>query len=68
MLSNVTDTFADGKVIVLINSTNTLELGFLEDYDDLIDAAMYIGATGQSQYPIFSTDKRSLKRQTRTAR
>ncbi len=48
MLSNVTDTFADGKVIVLINSTNTLELGFLEDYDDLIDAAMYIGATGQS--------------------
>lgn len=46
MLEKVTDTFKDGKVIVLLNTTNTMELGFLEDYG--VDAALYIGATGQS--------------------
>ena len=34
------------KTIVLINSTNTLETGFLND--DRIDAALSVGATGQS--------------------
>lgn len=46
MLEKVTQTFADGKVIVLLNTTNTMELGFLEQYD--VDAALYIGAVGQS--------------------
>lgn len=46
MLEYVTTYFSSGKVIVLLNTTNTMELGFLEDYG--IDAAMYIGATGQS--------------------
>lgn len=46
MLEKVTSTFADGKVIVLLNTTNTMELGFLEEYG--VDAALYIGATGQS--------------------
>lgn len=32
------------KVIVLINASNTLELGFLEEYD--IDAAIVVGAIG----------------------
>lgn len=46
MLQKVTETFADGKVIVLLNTTNTMELGFLEDYE--VDAAMYVGPVGQS--------------------
>lgn len=46
MLKHVSETFSDGKVIVLLNTTNTMELGFLEEYD--VDAAMYIGAPGQS--------------------
>lgn len=46
MLQKVTDTFEDGKVIVLLNTTNTMELGFLEEYG--VDAALYIGAVGQS--------------------
>ncbi len=46
MLQNVTQRFAEGKVIVLLNTTNTMELGFLEDYN--VDAALYIGAVGQS--------------------
>ncbi len=37
-----------GKVIVLLNTTNAMELGFLEDADYGIDAAMYIGLPGQS--------------------
>ena len=35
-----------GKVIILLNTCNAMETGFLED--DKIDAAMYVGATGQS--------------------
>lgn len=35
-----------GTVIVLINTTNTMHTGFLAD--DGIDAAMYVGLTGQS--------------------
>ncbi len=35
-----------GTVIVLINSTNTMEMGFLKDAR--IDAALNVGATGQS--------------------
>lgn len=48
MLENIKQYFGDGKgkVIVLINTTNTMELGFLEEYD--IDAAMFIGSPGQS--------------------
>ena len=34
------------KVIVLLNTTNTMHAGFLEDYD--IDACLYVGITGQS--------------------
>ena len=37
-----------GKVIVLLNTTNVMECGFLEDADYGIDAAMYIGLPGQS--------------------
>ena len=36
------------KVIVLFNTTNVMECGFLEDPDYGIDAAMYIGLPGQS--------------------
>ena len=48
MFENIKKHFGDGKgkVIVLINTTNTMELGFLETYD--IDAAMFIGSPGQS--------------------
>ncbi len=46
MLENVSSWFVDGKVIVLLNTSNTMELGFLEEYG--VDAAFYIGATGQS--------------------
>ena len=46
MIEKVTQKFSDGKVIVLLNTTNTMELGFLEDYG--VDAALYIGAVGQS--------------------
>ena len=35
-----------GTVIVLLNTTNTMHAGFLED--DGIDAALYVGITGQS--------------------
>ena len=34
------------KVIVLLNTSNTMELGFLETYD--IDACLLVGVTGQS--------------------
>ena len=43
MLEYVGSTFEN--VIVLINSTNTMELGFLESIDGL-DAALMVGATG----------------------
>ena len=46
MIQKVTETFEDGKVIVLLNTTNTMELGFLEEYN--VGAALYIGAVGQS--------------------
>ncbi len=36
------------KVIVLLNTTNPIELSFLEEYDDCIEACMYIGIPGQS--------------------
>ena len=36
------------KVIVLLNTTNAMELGFLENEAYGIDAAMYIGLPGQS--------------------
>lgn len=44
MIDVVADNFE--KVIVLINSTNRMELGFLDD--ERIDAAIYMGAPGQS--------------------
>ena len=37
-----------GKVIVLINSSNAMELGFLED--DSIDAALWIGSLGSTGF------------------
>ena len=37
-----------GKVIVLINSSNAMELGFLED--DAIDAALWIGSLGSTGF------------------
>ena len=46
MMEKVHETFEDGKVIVLLNTTNTMELGFLEEYG--VNAAMYIGPVGQS--------------------
>ncbi len=44
LLDEVTERF--GKVIVLLNTSNTMHCGFLEDEN--VDAAMYIGLTGQS--------------------
>lgn len=44
LLDLVTDNF--GKVIVLLNTSNAMHCGFLED--DGVDAAMYVGLTGQS--------------------
>ena len=37
-----------GKVIVLVNSSNAMELGFLED--DAIDAALWIGSLGATGF------------------
>ena len=37
-----------GKVIVLVNSSNAMELGFLED--DAIDAALWIGSLGSTGF------------------
>ncbi len=36
------------NVTVLLNTTNPLELGFLEEYDDIIQACLYVGIPGQS--------------------
>ncbi|MBQ7244292.1 MAG: glycoside hydrolase family 3 C-terminal domain-containing protein [Bacilli bacterium] len=44
MLRMVTEKF--DKVTVIINSSNTMELGFLEDYD--VGAALNVGLMGQS--------------------
>lgn len=44
MMQKVSENFE--KVIVLLNTCNNMELGFLEDYD--VDAAMYVGLPGQS--------------------
>lgn len=44
LLEMVKENFA--KVIVVINSTNQMQLGFLKD--DLIQAALYVNVTGQS--------------------
>lgn len=44
LIDFVTDNF--GKVIILLNTGNPMETGFLEDVE--IDAAMYVGFTGQS--------------------
>ncbi len=44
MLDTLEEKF--GTVIVLVNTTNTMHLGFLDD--EGIDAALYVGLTGQS--------------------
>lgn len=44
LVKAVTDTF--NKVIVILNTTNTMHVGFLEEYN--VSAAMYVGLTGQS--------------------
>ena len=44
MLGIVTNNFDD--VIVILNTSNPVEAGFLELYD--VDAALFVGATGQS--------------------
>lgn len=44
LLQVVTQSF--GKVIVILNTANIMHCGFLEDEN--IDAAMYVGLTGQS--------------------
>lgn len=44
LLDEVTENF--GKVIVLLNTSNIMHCGFLED--EGVDAAMYVGLTGQS--------------------
>lgn len=36
------------KVIVLLNTTNPIEMSFLDVYDDIIEACMYVGIPGQS--------------------
>lgn len=37
-----------GKIIVLLNTTNTMHLGFLNEDELGIDACLYVGLTGQS--------------------
>ena len=44
LLDEVTDRF--DKVIVLLNTSNAMHCGFLDD--EYVDAAMYVGLTGQS--------------------
>ncbi|WP_159795207.1 glycoside hydrolase family 3 protein [Puerhibacterium puerhi] len=44
LLQSVTDSFS--TVVVLLNTQNPLELGFLEEYD--VDATLWIGALGQT--------------------
>ena len=44
LLNNVTDRF--GKVIVILNTSNVMHCGFLDDAD--VDAALYVGLSGQS--------------------
>lgn len=44
LVKAVTDTF--NKVIVILNTTNTMHVGFLEEYN--VSAAMYAGIPGQS--------------------
>lgn len=44
LLKTVKNNF--GKVIVLLNTSNVMHCGFLEEYK--VDAAMYVGLTGQS--------------------
>ncbi len=39
----------NGKVIVVINSNNTMELGELQD-DDLVDAILFVGGPGKSGF------------------
>lgn len=39
----------DGKVIVVINSNNTMELGNLQD-DDKVDAILYVGGPGKAGF------------------
>ncbi len=46
MMENVQSYFSDGKIIVLINSSNVMETDFLETYG--VDAAFFIGPVGQS--------------------
>lgn len=46
LLEQIKTTFADGKVIVILNTGNAMHAGFLEDEN--IDAALSIGYTGQS--------------------
>lgn len=47
MFNAVKNTFGeDGKIIVLLNTCNNMELSFLEEYD--VDAALYVGIPGQS--------------------
>ena len=36
------------KVIVLLNTTNPIEMQFIDDYDDIIEACLYVGIPGQS--------------------
>ncbi|MCH5157423.1 MAG: glycoside hydrolase family 3 C-terminal domain-containing protein [Clostridiales bacterium] len=36
------------KVIVLLNTTNSIEMQFIDDYDDIIEACLYVGIPGQS--------------------
>jgi beta-glucosidase len=44
LLQAVTDSFS--TVVVLLNTQNPLELGFLEEYD--VDATLWVGAFGQT--------------------
>lgn len=36
------------QVIVLLNTTNPIEMSFIDEYDDIIEACMYVGIPGQS--------------------
>lgn len=47
MFNAVKNTFGDsGKIIVLVNTCNNMELSFIDEFD--VDAALYVGVPGQS--------------------
>lgn len=51
MLKMVRDSSAFGKIIVLVNACNAMELGFIDEAQYGIDACIWMGAAGQNGLP-----------------